>query len=84
LTLPTTPYHRAANQARERARGRGRHGSCGMGIGETARYALENPGDAPRVADCSAPRTLAQKLARLRDRLADELGPLDAPGVLRS
>jgi adenylosuccinate synthase len=52
-----------------------------MGIGETARYALENPGDAPRAADCSAPRTLARKLARLRDRLAAELGPLDAPGV---
>ncbi len=79
--LLTTPYHRAANQARERARGQDRHGSCAMGIGETARYALENPGDAPRVADCSAPRTLARKLARLRDQLTAELGPLDAPDV---
>ena len=34
-----TPYHQAANRARELARGRDRHGSCGMGIGETARYA---------------------------------------------
>jgi hypothetical protein len=66
------------------ARGVARHGSCGMGIGETARYALENPGDAPRVADCVAPRTLARKLARLRDQVADELGPLGAPVVLRS
>jgi adenylosuccinate synthase len=79
--LLTTPYHRAANQARERARGVARHGSCGVGIGETARYALENPGDAPRVADCAAPRTLARKLARLRDRLTEQLGPLDAPAV---
>jgi adenylosuccinate synthase len=79
--LLTTPYHRAANRARERARGQDRHGSCGMGIGETARYALENPGEAPRAADCSAPRTLARKLARLRDGLAAELGPLDAPDV---
>ena len=51
--LLTTPYH-AANRAREAARGTGRHGSCGMGIGETARYALAHPGDAPRVA--TAPR----------------------------
>jgi adenylosuccinate synthase len=79
--LLTTPYHRAANRARELARGRDRHGSCGMGIGETARYALGHPADAPRVADCASPRTLARKLARLRRRLAGELGPLDAPAV---
>jgi adenylosuccinate synthase len=79
--LLTTPYHRAANRARELARGPGRHGSCGMGIGETARYALENPDDAPRAADCAAPRTLARLLRRLRGRLADELGSLDAPDV---
>ncbi len=79
--LLTTPYHRAANRARELARGRDRHGSCGLGIGETMRYALEYPDDAPRVADCAAPRTLARKLGGLRDALTGELGPLDAPGV---
>ncbi len=79
--LLTTPYHRAANRAREVARGHDRHGSCGMGIGETTRYALDHPDDAPRVADCAAPRTLARKLAGLRDRLTSELGPLDAPDV---
>ena len=79
--LLTTPYHRAANRARELARGRDRHGSCGVGIGETARYALENSGDAPRAADCAAPGALARKLARLRDRLEAELGWLDGPDV---
>jgi len=79
--LLTTPYHRAANRARELARGRDRHGSCGAGIGETASYALDHRGDAPRAADCAAPRTLARKLGRLRDRLTDELGALDAPAV---
>jgi adenylosuccinate synthase len=79
--LLTTPYHRAANRARELARGQDRHGSCGMGIGETARYALEHPGDAPRAADCAAPRTLARKLGRLRDRLADEFGSCDGPDL---
>jgi adenylosuccinate synthase len=77
--LLTTPYHRAANQARELARGSGRHGSCGMGIGETARYALCYPDEAPRAGDGTAPRILARKLALLRDWLAAELGEL---GVL--
>jgi adenylosuccinate synthase len=71
--LLTTPYHRAANQARERARGADRHGSCGMGIGETARYALAYPGDAPRAGDMTAPYALARKLALLRDRLTAHL-----------
>jgi adenylosuccinate synthase len=78
--LLVTPYHRAANQVRELARGEHRHGSCGMGIGETARYALAHPGDAPRVADCAAPRVLARKLATLRDQLTSDLDPLAPAG----
>ncbi len=77
--LLTTPYHAAAGRARELARGGGRHGSCGMGIGETARYALDHPADAPRAADCMTPRRLVQKLTTLKERLEDELGPLGAP-----
>jgi adenylosuccinate synthase len=75
--LLTTPYHRAANRARETAV---RHGSCGMGIGETARYALACD-DAPRVGDCLSPARLRRRLTRLRDALFDELGPLDVPSV---
>ena len=81
--LLTTPYHRAANRAREEARGDGRHGSCGMGIGETARYALDHPEDAPRAGDITRPRALAAKLTRLRDRLAADTavtGELPPPG----
>ena len=70
--LLTTPYHRAANRARELARKANRHGSCGMGIGETARYALDHATDAPRAGDCETPRVLARKLTLLRDRLAGE------------
>jgi adenylosuccinate synthase len=55
--LLATPYHRAANRARELARGDRRHGSCGMGIGETASYALDHPADAPAPA-------IARRLAR--------------------
>jgi adenylosuccinate synthase len=68
--LLTTPYHQAANRAREAARGAARHGSCGMGIGETAAYALAHPDDAPRVGDCQSPRALTRKLALLRDRVS--------------
>jgi len=83
--LLTTPYHRAANRAREEARGEGRHGSCGMGVGETARYAVDFPHDAPRVGDIARPRVLIAKLTRLRDWLAGELpgaSPLPPPGHL--
>ncbi|HEY5985380.1 MAG TPA: adenylosuccinate synthetase, partial [Streptosporangiaceae bacterium] len=79
--LLVTPYHQAANRARELRRAGGRHGSCGMGIGETASYALRYPADAPRAGDCESPRALARKLTALRDCLSEELGPLDAPPV---
>ncbi|MBO0814587.1 MAG: adenylosuccinate synthetase [Actinobacteria bacterium] len=79
--LLATPYHKAANQARERARREHRHGSCGMGIGETASYACAYPADAPRAADCACPATLSRKLTLLISRLTSELGPLDGPSV---
>jgi adenylosuccinate synthase len=77
--LLTTPYHAAANRALELARGRQRHGSCGMGIGETARYALCHPADAPRAGDCLDPPTLVRKIRKLSQRLSREVGTLDAP-----
>jgi len=77
--LLTTPYHAAANRARELARGDARHGSCGMGIGETAAYALAHPDRAPRVGDCERPARLRRLLTELRDRLAAELSGADEP-----
>ncbi|GLU48198.1 adenylosuccinate synthetase [Nocardiopsis ansamitocini] len=79
--LVTTPYHRAANQARERARGAGRHGSCGMGVGETARYGVCHGEQAPRVGDCADPVRMRRLLGVLRERLEAELGPLGGPSV---
>src|SRR6266545_4884696 len=75
--LLATPYHRAANRARETARGVDRHGSCGLGVGETMAYALAHPADAPRVGDCAAPRLLCHRLALLRTRLSDVAGGPD-------
>ena len=74
--LITTPYQRAANRARENARGSARHGSCGMGIGETMRYALAFPEDAVRVADTQNSRTMSRKLERVRDYYEAEFGQL--------
>jgi adenylosuccinate synthase len=79
--LLATPYHRAANRARETARGADRHGSCGLGVGEAVGYGLAHPDEAPRVADCLAPGRLRRRLTALRDRLTAELGPLDVPPV---
>lgn len=78
--LISTPWHAAANRARERARGRERHGSCGMGVGETMAYALEFPEDAPTVGDCASPGLLRGKLGRLADRLASVLAESGAEG----
>ncbi|MFU8872339.1 adenylosuccinate synthetase [Micromonospora sp. SL4-19] len=79
--LLATPYHRAANRAREIARGADRHGSCGLGVGEAVAYGLTHPDEAPRVADCRHPAVLRRLLTALRDRLTAELGTLDAPPV---
>jgi adenylosuccinate synthase len=78
--LVATPFHRVVNQARELARGTGRHGSCGMGVGETASYALDHPEDAVRFHDLTSPTRLRAKLARLRDWAAGLAGA-DAPSV---
>jgi adenylosuccinate synthase len=73
--LVATPYHRAVNQAREIARGDARHGSCGMGVGETVAHSLDRPDDAVRVGDLTAPRVLRRKLTVLRDWAAELAGP---------
>nr|WP_106398696.1 adenylosuccinate synthetase [Actinocorallia populi] len=78
--LLTTPYHRAVNRARELARGDGRHGSCGMGIGETASYALEHP-EAPRAGDCHSPARLRRLLRQVRDWALSLFPTLDVPPV---
>ncbi|GAA2908568.1 adenylosuccinate synthase [Streptosporangium fragile] len=67
--LLATPYHVAAGRARELARGDDRHGSCGMGIGETMAYALGHPGLAPTAGDCESPAVLTRKLRALREAL---------------
>lgn len=49
--LIITPYHQALNQLKEKARGSGRHGSTGLGIGETRSFAIDHPDAAIRAGD---------------------------------
>jgi len=39
----TTPFHQASTRVRELLRGAARHGSCGVGVGETVRDSLKVP-----------------------------------------
>jgi adenylosuccinate synthase len=70
--LVTTPYHVAMNRLREMARGGGRHGSCGMGIGETRLDALGDPDGALRAGDLLDPAATERKLLCVREAKRDE------------
>jgi adenylosuccinate synthase len=65
-----TPFHQAANRLRELARGAGRHGSCGVGVGEAVRDALEAGEEALRMHHLVAPpAVLLPRLRRVQERL---------------
>lgn len=64
--LVITPFQRATNRLRELVRGDQRHGSCGMGIGETMTDALTYGKNVLRVGDLTNPNVLYTKLAFLR------------------
>ena len=76
--LVTTPYHQALNRLREIARDRERHGSCGLGIGETMADALTLGERVPRMGDLLDPTGLKQKLGAFRDWKLAQLQALRA------
>jgi adenylosuccinate synthase len=82
-SLVTTPYDMIINQIAEIARGSARHGSCGLGIGETVERNLQ-PDLALQFRDLLADdSTLLTKLQAIREqwvmpRLA-RLGVVDVP-----
>lgn len=79
--LLVTPFHSAANKAREVARGADRHGSCGMGIGETTAYSIQHPDDAPRVGDTQDKKVLRRKLWGLHDFYTGLVDTEDMPPI---
>lgn len=66
--LIITPFHQAANRIRELLRGDNRHGSCGVGVGETVDHAHLHPADCIRAGDLCRPTELQRKLSRIREQ----------------
>lgn len=62
-----TPYHQIANQLKELARGTGRHGSTGIGIGETRAGAEDVRLPSLRARDLVNPAIAKEKLDAIRD-----------------
>ncbi|MEI2779713.1 MAG: adenylosuccinate synthetase [Tetrasphaera sp.] len=69
----TTPYAQAACRLREIARGAHRHGSCGVGVGETVRDAIALGDGAIVARDLSDDDALRDKLRRLQAHKHHEL-----------
>ena len=70
-----TPFHQAANRLREVLRGEARHGSCGLGVGETMHHSLEYSGEGVVARDLADPSDLERKLARIQQRYWSEFRP---------
>jgi len=62
----TTPFHQASNRVRELLRGIARHGSCGVGVGETVHDSLTTPELTLRFAELNTPERVRDKLFALR------------------
>jgi adenylosuccinate synthase len=67
-----SPFHQAAGRLRELRRGANAHGSCGVGVGETVRHALEHPDEVLRYGDLASRGLAREKLAAIRRRLRAE------------
>lgn len=65
--LIITPYHQAANRIHEMARGDARHGSCGVGVGETVEDNLHAPDLSIFAGDLTHSYQLQNKLNLIRE-----------------
>ena len=74
--LVTTPFQVAANRLRELARGDARHGSCGMGIGETMADWLAHSSRMLVAGDLAESTTLHAKLLAVRALKREQLAEL--------
>jgi len=66
--LAITPFHQATNRIREIVRGADRHGSCGVGVGETVEDARADPSKSILAGDLNHPAILQRKLRSVRER----------------
>ena len=77
--LVTNPFQVAINRLKELYRGDGRHGSCGMGIGQTMQDFLEHPEDALRAGDLEDPILTEKKLRISQERKIAEMRTIHWP-----
>lgn len=70
--LVTPRYLKLLNRIKETSRSK-KHGSCGLGIGETKRYWLKHSIDSVMAMDLKNPSRLYHKLRLTRDRVLDEI-----------
>jgi len=86
--LVVTPFHIMANRGRElqrECRGECRHGSVGVGIGETVYDSLYCPEISVRVADLANISTLRYKLSEIRDlKVSQFVGCINSFGSSRT
>lgn len=68
-----TPFHRILNRFRERARGDGRHGSCGRGIGVAREMHIRYGDEVLFAKDTHNVNMLRDKLFILKDRFLSEV-----------
>lgn len=66
--IVTTPYDILINQALERSRGNNRHGSCGVGFGETIDRAENKTDLSIKAIDLNFYSSLKRKLENIRDK----------------
>jgi adenylosuccinate synthase len=71
--LVITPFHQAANRIREMVRGKNRHGSCGVGVGEAVEDSLLHAEDCVLAGDLANPTTLKRKLRSIREQKRKQL-----------
>ena len=71
-TLVVTPFHKAANRIREALRGNARHGSCGMGIGETTHDSLIAPDRSVHAKSLRDVEFLTQLLEKIQEVKREE------------
>jgi len=74
--LVISPFQQAANRLKEIARGDARHGSCGLGIGETMADWLAFGSEMLFAGDLHQPARVTRKLKRIRDLKLAQLQPL--------
>jgi adenylosuccinate synthase len=79
----TTPFHQAAGRLREHLRGAAAHGTCGVGVGETVRHALQHPEQGLRYADLQRldPPRLSTQLQTIRETFRAEFLPQCSEGI---